>query len=125
MVLGVGCDILDVSRMERELAREGGGFRDDVFTPAERAWCEKQRHPARHYAARFAAKEALIKALGQIPESGVHWSEMEIEIDPGGGARVNLTGRMRALATELGVERIMVSFSGTDTATMAVVITEA
>jgi len=125
MVLGVGCDILEVSRMERELAREGGGFRDDVFTPAERAWCDNRPHPARDYAGRFAAKEALIKALGRIPDSGVHWPDMEIETVNGTAPQMVLSGPMQELAEELGIGRIVISLSGTDTTVMAVVIAEA
>jgi len=124
MVLGVGCDILEVSRMERELAREGGGFRDDVFTPTEIAYCGRRQRPARHFAARFAAKEALIKALGGVPESGVHWHEIEIETEPLSIPRLVLAGGMKKFAAGRGIERIQVSLSHTDDLAMAVVITE-
>ena len=62
--------------MEAELAREGGGFRDDVFTPAEIASCTSQSHSALHFATRFAVKEAVLKALGTGVLDGASWREI-------------------------------------------------
>ncbi len=124
MILGIGCDILDVIRMERELAREEGGFRDDVFTRAEIEYCEGMRHPARHFAARFAAKEALIKALARVPETGLSWREMEITTGPDGEPAVVLHGSVRDLATSLKVKKVLVSLSHTAELATALVILE-
>ena len=89
MIVGIGTDLLDVGRMAGELAREGAGFRDDVFTPAEIAYCEAHAHPARHFAVRFAAKEACWKALG-VPGDGVSLRDVEVERPEAGPPRLVL-----------------------------------
>jgi holo-[acyl-carrier protein] synthase len=70
----VGVDLIEIARIARALARNG--FRERCFTEAERAYCDSRPHPAQHYAARFAGKEAIGKALG----CGVHFTWREIEI---------------------------------------------
>ncbi len=123
MIVGIGADLLDVGRMARELAREGAGFRDDVFTPAEVAYCETRAHPAQHFAARFAAKEACWKALGARPE-GATLREVEVEKEEAGPPRLVLTGSARAAADRLGVKRALVSLSHTSTLATATVVLE-
>lgn len=113
MILGIGADLCEVARMERELAGEGGGFRDQVFTPAEVAYCEGMRFPAQHYAARFAAKEAVAKALDVVGGERFFWPEVEITRDAGGRPAAVLHGSLRRLAEERGVGRIVVSLSHT------------
>jgi holo-[acyl-carrier protein] synthase len=123
MIVGIGTDLLDVGRMARELARDGAGFRDDVFTPAEIAYCEAHAHPARHFAVRFAAKEACWKALG-IPESGVSLKDVEVVKPEAGPPRLVLAGRAREEADRLGVRRAHVSLSHTSTLAQASVLLE-
>ncbi|HET6440599.1 MAG TPA: holo-ACP synthase [Anaeromyxobacter sp.] len=77
---GIGADVVSVSRMRKSLARTPG-FASRVFTPAERAYCEARRDPAAHFAARFAAKEAFLKALGLGLWDGV--ALHDIEVRPG------------------------------------------
>jgi holo-[acyl-carrier protein] synthase len=113
MTLGVGIDLCDIARMERELAREGGGFRDEVFSPAEIAYCEAMRLPALHYAARFAAKEAVFKALTAAGVSGATWRDVEIARGPSGEPRVVLHGAVGLAAHQRGVERVAVSLTHT------------
>ncbi len=123
MILGIGTDLLDVARMERELERGDSGFRDDVFTPAEIAWCEARRHPARHYAARFAAKEALVKALPSAcaaPRLG----DVEVEIAYGGAPRLLLHGALGEAARRLGVRGLHISLSHTPRLAAASVLLE-
>ena len=112
-ILGIGTDLLDVPRMAKELAREGGGFRDAVFTPSEIAWCEAKRYPAPHFAARFAAKEALFKALGGAAPPGF-WRDVEIARTGDAPPRLLLHGRVKEAADRLGVKEILVSLSHTD-----------
>ena len=113
MTLGVGIDLCDIARMERELAREDGGFRDQVFGPAEIAYCEAMHRPAMHYAARFAAKEAVFKALTAAGVTGATWRDVEILRGPAGEPRVVLHGAVGRLAHERGVGEVAVSLSHT------------
>jgi holo-[acyl-carrier protein] synthase len=113
MTLGVGIDLCDIARMERELARAGGGFRDQVFSPAEIAYCEAMHRPALHYAARFAAKEAVFKALSAAGVVGATWRDVEIERGPTGEPRVVLHGAIGLAARERGVGAVAVSLSHT------------
>lgn len=123
MIVGVGTDLLDVGRMARELARQGAGFRDDVFTAAEIAYCEAMGQPSQHFAARFAAKEAYWKAVGSGPE-GVSLRDVEVEREEGGRPRLVLHGRARAAAERLGVTAAFVSLSHTTTLASATVVLE-
>ena len=123
MIVGIGTDLLDVGRMAGELAREGAGFRDDVFTAAEIAYCEACAHPARHFAARFAAKEACWKALG-VPGDGVSLRDVEVEKEAAGPPRLVLRGRARVVAETLGGKRAHVSLSHTATLAQASVVLE-
>jgi len=119
MILGIGTDLLDVARMARELAKEGAGLRDTVFTPAEISYCEGKRHPARHFAARFAAKEAFYKALGG---AGGAWREIEVENASTGPPRLVLHGSAREAADRRGVHAVLLSLSHTDGLAMASVV---
>ncbi len=123
MIVGIGTDLLDVGRMARELAREGAGFRDDVFTPAEIAYCEAHAHPARHFAVRFAAKEACWKALG-VSENGASLKDVEVVKLEAGPPRLVLAGRAKEEADRLGVLRALVSLSHTPTLASASVLLE-
>jgi holo-[acyl-carrier protein] synthase len=125
MVVGVGNDILEISRMRREVAHGAGGFRDQVFTPAEIAYCESQRYPERHYAARFAAKEALFKALQVGAAQGSAWREVEVTNGRRGEPALVLHGGVKRLAGRRGVRRMFVSLSHTPRVATASVILEA
>jgi len=105
--LRVGVDLIEIDRVRRALARHGSAFTQRCFTEAERAYCDSKPNPAQHYAGRFAAKEAVGKALG----SGVHftWKEIEIRGRPKPG--VHLTGRTAAWAEKVGAGRIELSMT--------------
>ena len=123
MVAGIGIDILDVARMERELAREGHGMRDEVFTDGEVARGARSGRPARHLAACFAAKEALFKALGTGWSQGLAWREVELaEVGPRG--ELVLSGRTREVAFRLGVRRAWASTSHCGELAIASVVLE-
>ncbi|HQR44512.1 MAG TPA: holo-ACP synthase [Thermoanaerobaculia bacterium] len=122
MILGIGTDLLDVARMERELS-ERTGCREELFTPAEIAYCEGKRYPARHFAARFAAKEALFKALSGGAPPGL-WREVEVQRAEGAPPRLVLHGRLLEAAGRLGVKKALVSLTHTDGLAAASVVLE-
>jgi holo-[acyl-carrier protein] synthase len=116
-VAAIGVDVCAVARMERELAREGGGFRDAVFTPAEIAWCEGGAAPARRFAVCFAAKEAVIKALRGAAPAAIAHLEIELRVGPRGVPRVTLHGGTARAAGLHGIAEVIVSLAHTrDTA---------
>ena len=92
MILGVGSDLIDISRIERTLERFGDRFLDRIFTAAERARSEKRAGRAASYAKRYAAKEACAKALGTGFRRGVFWRDMGVVNLPGGRPTLMLTG---------------------------------
>lgn len=122
MILGIGTDLLEVARMAKEMEDKGPGFRERIFTPAEISYCESKRYPARHFAARFAAKEAFFKALASSGAAG-RFREVEVDRTNDAPPRLVLHGRLREVAGRLGVKTILVSLSHTDgLATASVVL---
>ncbi|MDQ4082550.1 MAG: holo-ACP synthase [Actinomycetota bacterium] len=101
----VGVDLIEIQRIERALAR--GGFRERVFTEAERAYCDSRASPAQHYAARFAGKEAIGKALG----CGVRFTWREIEIAGRPKPGVRLSGWTKAWSERVRAGRIDLSMT--------------
>jgi holo-[acyl-carrier protein] synthase len=109
-VVGVGVDLCEVERLRRTLARTPG-FATRVYTDAERETCGRRRDPAEGLAARFAAKEAVLKALGTGLRMGVNWREIEVRRAHGQAPMVVLSGRCRALAEARGADRVLVSLT--------------
>jgi holo-[acyl-carrier protein] synthase len=108
VILGCGVDLIEVGRIERELTRRGGDPFDDLFTPDELAWCRRRRRPAEGYALGFAAKEAIVKALGTGLVGSMAWTDMRIDWT---GARpaVALRGGTATVAEAMGVEHVHVA----------------
>ena len=124
MIVGIGVDVFAVARIARELAKDARGLREQLFTPEEIAYCEGQRYPAPHYAVRFAAKEALFKALGAAEVNGASWREVEVRSERSGRSRLVLHGRLRHAAAALHADRIFVSLSHTRKWAIANVVLE-
>jgi holo-[acyl-carrier protein] synthase len=101
-------DLIEIERIRRTLDRYPG-FRDRCFTRAERAYCDSRPNPPQHYAARFAGKEAVGKALGLGVARLFAWQEIEIQGRPKPG--VVLSGRARAQAERIGAGRIDLSMT--------------
>ncbi len=114
----VGLDLIEIDRVAAALARHPERFRARVYTAREIAECDRKPHPAQSYAGRFAAKEAVGKALG----TGVPFTWREIEIAGRGKPQVRLSGRMQMAADRLGVVRLDLSMTHSRTTAAAVVI---
>ena len=115
-VLGLGVDICEIDRMERALARHPTMARR-VFTDEERAYCDSKARPAESYAGRFAAREAVIKALGGY--AGRRWHDISVSRRGGGAPRILLAGGARARAEALDIRQVLVSFSHERTSAVA------
>ncbi|MCC7054067.1 MAG: holo-ACP synthase [Gemmatimonadaceae bacterium] len=126
MIAGIGIDLADIDRIERLLARHPERARARLFTAGERAYCDRRGAPARHFAARFAAKEAAYKALaGSEDARHIHWQEIEVANSPlDGRPLLRLHGRAARRATELGVLTIHVTLTHSDAVAAAVVVLE-
>jgi len=124
MIYGIGTDIVEVERVADKI-RKGNGFRELVFTPHEIAYCEQQAASYEHYAARFAAKEALLKALGTgWGNGGVHFNEIEIRNDAAGKPELHLVGNAAGRYDQLNIKQILVSLSHVKSTAVAMVIIE-
>jgi holo-[acyl-carrier protein] synthase len=122
-VIGHGVDLVDVVRIEQLIARHGDHFLERVFSPAERAYCERSvRRRAEHLAVRFAAKEAVLKALGTGWRHGIGWTDIEVTRQPSGQPGVQVRGRVADVAEQLGVRQWLVSLSHTGEQALASVI---
>jgi holo-[acyl-carrier protein] synthase len=122
LLVGVGIDLTPVDRIARLLGRYAGRFEEKVFTPGERAYCRGRAAAAEHFAARFAAKEAALKALG-VP-SGLSWHELEVVSGPGGKPELALHGAAARAMAALGVVRLHLSLTHAGGQAAAVVIAE-
>jgi holo-[acyl-carrier protein] synthase len=112
MILGHGIDIVETQRMRDLLDRHGEHFLARVFTPAEQAYCAKNpKRYVEHLAGRFAAKEAVLKALGTGWSNGIGWTDIEILPNPAGQPMLKLTGMCAEIADRLHVSAWHVSIS--------------
>ena len=124
MILGLGMDVVEIARIARILAGDPGRadrFLARCFTAAERGYCDARQDRAGRYAARFAAKEAAVKALGAPP--GLSWTDVEVERGEGAPA-LRLHGAAREAAERLGVARVLVTLTHDAGVAAAAVILE-
>ena len=126
-ILGTGIDLIEVDRVERALTRPltGARFRARVFTPGEIAYCESRGRPRyQSYAARFAAKEAAMKALGTGWNRNVGWSEIEVVRRRGHAPTIALSGKAAEFARRRGIITLHLSITHTAATAIAHVIAE-
>jgi holo-[acyl-carrier protein] synthase len=121
-ILGHGIDLVEVSRIAEMLERHPERFIERVFTKAEAAHGEGHKRRTEHLAARFAAKEAVLKALGTGWSSGVAWTDIEVVRLPTGQPTIKLSGRAAEIALQQGVSDWRISITHTDSQAMASVI---
>ncbi|MBI4240479.1 MAG: holo-ACP synthase [Candidatus Rokubacteria bacterium] len=110
-VKGLGVDLVEVRRMSHVVERWKERFLQRVFTPAELDYCFKRRDPIPHLAARFAAKEACLKALGTGLRMGISWRELEVRRAPGEPPTLVLSGRSKALGLAKGGTQVLLSLT--------------
>lgn len=110
-LFGIGIDVVEVERIESSMAEFGERFAEKVFTPAERSYCESQRRPGLHYAARFAAKEAVAKAFGTGIGKELGWLDMEIVRKESGEPALVLSGAGGAFAEANGIAEVKISLT--------------
>jgi len=121
MILGLGTDLVAIARVEAMLARHGERFLRRVFTPTEQAECLRRARPAMHLAARLAAKEAAMKALGTGWSQGVRWLDVEVHSRGDTPPSLHLDGVARTTAEVRGIRQTLVSLSHDGAYALAVV----
>jgi len=124
MIVGTGIDIVEVPRMAAAIERFGVRFLKRVFTEAEIRYCESKTNRMERYAARFAAKEAALKAIGTGWKRGVAWTDVEVCRETGGRPFIAFAGVAAEFASKLGVKRVSLSMSHTEEHAVAQVILE-
>jgi holo-[acyl-carrier protein] synthase len=122
MIIGLGTDIVEVTRIAKSI--EKAGFKEKVFSKTEQLYCEAKKNKAESYAARFAAKEAFFKALGTGLREGLAFNEVEIINDKLGKPSLNLLGTTAKSIAKKKVKTIHVSLSHTKEMAIATVVLE-
>lgn len=124
MIVGTGIDIVEVERVAAAIERFGERFLERVFTPNEIRYCQSKHNAGERFAARFAAKEAAMKAIGTGWKHGVGWKEVEVGREPGGRPTIAYSGKAAEFAARLGTRRVSLSLSHTAGQAIAQVILE-
>ena len=124
MIVGTGIDIAEVPRIREAIERHGQRFLHRIFTEGEIQYCESKANRVERYAARFAAKEAGMKAIGTGWNHGVRWRDIEVARKPGGRPALLLHGKAAEFAARLGAVNIALSLTHTAEQAMAQVILE-
>jgi holo-[acyl-carrier protein] synthase len=124
MIVGTGVDIAEVPRIQASIERFGERFLRRVFTDAEIHYCDSKVNRAERYAARFAAKEAALKAIGTGLRMGISWREVEVTRQPGGRPTITFHGVAAEFASKLGAKHAHLSLSHTKEHAIAYVILE-
>jgi holo-[acyl-carrier protein] synthase len=124
MIVGTGVDIAEVPRIREVIERHGERFLKRIFTEGEIQYCESKANRVERYAARFAAKEAGMKAIGTGWNHGVRWRDLEVARKPGGRPTLLLHGKAAEFAAKLGATNIALSLTHTAEQAFAQVILE-
>ena len=124
MIVGTGIDIAEVPRIAQALNRHGERFLHRVYTEGEINYCDSKANRIERYAARFAAKEAAMKALGTGWNHGVRWRDIEVSRLPGGRPTIKFHGKAAEFAARLGMTNVALSISHTSEQAIAQVILE-
>ena len=123
MIFGIGTDIFEPKRIEKEISKNNG-LKEDIFTENEIEYCESKKDKFLYYAVRFAAKEAFFKAIGTGWRFGMKFSEVEVINDKLGKPELVLHGRTKEILEEKAITNTFVSLSHTKTYVNAIVVLE-
>ena len=110
-ILGIGTDVVEVLRIAQMIERHGELFIQRVYTPFEIDYCNARKAATQHFAGRWAAKEAILKALGTGWARGLSWTDMEVRNDEAGRPSVRLGGGAREVCEKLGITDMMITIS--------------
>jgi holo-[acyl-carrier protein] synthase len=110
-IIGIGTDITECLRIARMIERHGELFIGRVYTPEEIKYCQSRKQATQHFTGRWAAKEAILKAIGTGWRRGISWRDMEIRNEPGGKPVVAVRGGVKDVVEQLGIAEIQVSIS--------------
>jgi len=124
MIVGTGIDITEVPRVAESMARFGERFLRRIYTEEEIRYCDSKANRVERYAARFAAKEAAMKALGTGWSRGIRWRDIEVYRQPGSRPTIRFHGKASEFAARMGVTNIALSLSHTAEQAIASVILE-
>ena len=124
MIYGIGIDLVEIDRMERAITRSGPRLVERLYTPGERAYCSAKRLPYPCFAARFACKEAFLKALGTGLRKQMRWRDIEVRRDLLGKPFLHLHGYLRERCADAGVRHIHLSLSHSASHAVAQVVLE-
>ena len=124
MILGIGVDLIEIGRIEEILRKHSGRFAEKIFTETERTYSDHMARPALHYAARFAAKEAFVKALGTGIAMGIHWKDVGVRNLPSGQPMLQIEGKALEVLRARGGGRVHVSLAHTHGHACATVVIE-
>jgi holo-[acyl-carrier protein] synthase len=125
VIVGTGVDLAEVDRVEAAIRRFGSRFLQRIYTPREIAYADRKANRFERYAARFAAKEAGMKAIGTGWHHGVRWLDFEVVNLPSGRPTLLLSGKAAEFAAKLKVTNIALSMTHTNQVSMAYVVLEA
>lgn len=124
MICGVGIDVVEIARIEQAIIRTGHRFIARVYTEVEQQYCRAKRPPYACYAARFAAKEAFLKALGTGLRQHMRWRDIEVCRDPLGKPSLLVHGYLQERCAEHGIRQVHLSLSHSRSLAIAQVILE-
>jgi len=121
-IIGIGTDITECLRIAKMIERHGDLFINRVYTPAEIRYCQTRKQTTEHFTGRWAAKEAVLKALGTGWRRGISWRDVEVLNEPSGRPLVRVHGGVRDVVEQLGVTSLQVSISHCHTHATALAI---
>jgi holo-[acyl-carrier protein] synthase len=124
VILGIGVDIVEIDKLRLAMIRRGERLRNRAFTSSEIDYCEGRANKFQHYSARFAAKEAVFKAIGTGWRDGISWQDAEVSNQMNGRPILVLRGRTLELANLMGASKYWISLSHTDQYAVAQVVLE-